>query len=101
VSADAIAFATLCVLLIGALVGFVRSAAVSQTSHEIRIAALEKSHDEASRELREEIKELRGIVGTLKDTVADLHRGLAVNKERTRAITGGAFDQGDSDRPQR
>jgi hypothetical protein len=93
-TADAIAFASLCVVLMGALLVFVRDSAIKATAHEYRIQALEGAHSATVVELRKEIEKLEGAVGRLTETVAKLHTRLKVGEVR-----GSQGQFGDTDRP--
>ena len=86
-SGDAIAFAALCVTLIGILVSFIRKQAVTETEHRLRISALEGTH-----------RDLRAAVDSLTVAVTKLDKHLAVSDARA---SQGQFSEGDTDPPPR
>jgi hypothetical protein len=96
-SSDAIALASLCLAMLGILVGFVWRAAVTATSHELRIKNLEDDGRRTADGLSKQIKELEGVINQLRDTVWDLSTRLKVNAARA---SQGQFGD-DTDRPPR
>ena len=94
-SADAWGALAACVACLVALLGFVWRAAVTATSHELRITTLETEQKDTAAGLRSQIKELESVIDKLRQAVWDLTTRLKVNAARS---SQGQF--ADSDRPE-
>jgi hypothetical protein len=94
-SPDGWAALAACAMCLVALLGFVWRAAVTATSHELRITTLEGEHKGTAADLRAQIKELEAVINELRKAVWDLTTKLKVNAARS---SQGQF--ADSDRPE-
>lgn len=93
-SADALGALAACFMCLVALLGFVWRAAVTSTSHELRITTLETEHKGTAADLRAQIEKLESVIDSLRTAVWDLTTRLKVSNARS---SQGQF--ADSDHP--
>ena len=98
VTGDVIGLISICVAMLGTLVGFVWNSAVTTTSLKLRVSALEREHEKTVFELSKEMEKLQLVIENLRATVWELTTTVKVQKARE---SSGQFDLSDSEPPKR